>query len=88
MYYVYIIKCDDNKFYTGSTSDLTKRYLDHKHGKGGKFTKDRTVVALLYSEIYQTKDEVLKREKQIKGWRREKKENLIKYGKPILSTQS
>ena len=86
MYFVYFIKCDDGKFYTGFTSNLDKRYLDHKFGKGGKFTKDRKVVKLLYHEQFKTEEEALKREKQIKGWRREKKENLIKYGKPYPPT--
>lgn len=84
MWYVYIIECDDGKFYTGFTSNLNKRYFDHKYGKGGKFTKDRKVIALRYYELYSTQKEALKREKQIKGWRREKKLNLIKFGKPII----
>ncbi len=84
MWYVYIIKCNDGKFYTGITSNLQKRYLEHKYGKGGKFTRDRKVLELRYFERYKNEKEALKRERQIKGWRHEKKENLIRYDKPFL----
>jgi predicted GIY-YIG superfamily endonuclease len=84
MWHVYIIECADGKFYTGATSNLNQRYLNHKYGKGGKFTKDRKVIALRYCELRPTQKEALEREKQIKGWRREKKLNLIKFGKPII----
>lgn len=83
MYFVYIIECDDKKFYTGVTSNLNRRYLEHKHGKGGKFTKDRKVIKFLYSESFLSKIDAFNRERQIKGWRREKKINLIKYKHPI-----
>jgi len=73
MYYIYIIGCNDGKFYTGITNSLNRRFLEHKYGKGGKFTKDRKVLKLLYSEKYLYKKDALKREKQIKGWRHEKK---------------
>jgi len=82
MWYVYIIKCNDGKLYTGTTSNLGRRYLEHKYGKGGKFTRERKVIKLLYSEKYLNSKEAFGRERQIKGWRREKKENLIKFGKP------
>jgi len=84
MWYVYIIECNDGKFYTGVTCNIDRRYLEHKYGKGGKFTKDRKIIKLLYSEQYLNQKDALKRERQIKGWRHEKKENLIKYGKPYL----
>jgi putative endonuclease len=47
-------------------------------------TQNYTAIKLLYTEQYPTKHEALKREKQIKGWRREKKLNLIKFGKPVI----
>ncbi len=78
MWYTYIILCEDGSLYTGATSDLDRRYQDHKNGKGGKFTKDRKVEKLLYFEKFGTEREALKRERQIKGWRREKKLNIIK----------
>ncbi len=77
MWFVYIIKCEDNSFYTGVTNDLDRRFLEHKNKKGGHYTSSHTVVERIYSEKFETKPEALKRERQIKGWRREKKLNLI-----------
>lgn len=82
-YFVYILKCQKNKFYVGFTSDLRKRIKDHQSGNGCLFTKSRRPVELAYFEVLSDFMTAKLRENQIKGWRREKKENLIKYGKPI-----
>ncbi len=83
MYYVYLIQCDDGSFYTGVTSNLKRRFGEHKTKSGSWHTKLHKPIKLLYTEEYRTKAEALKREKQIKGWRREKKYNLIEFGRPI-----
>ena len=44
--YVYIVKCQDNTFYTGWTTDLVKRINAHNHGKGAKYTKARRPVEM------------------------------------------
>lgn len=63
MWFVYI--CDrSGMLYTGITTDLANRMLQHE-------------AKLLYSEVYQDKETAAKREKQIKGWRRKKKLELI-----------
>lgn len=85
MYYVYLIQCNDGSFYTGITSNLERRFKEHKTKSGGWHTKLHKPIKLLYSERYKIKREALSREKQIKGWRREKKMNLIKFGKPVLT---
>lgn len=74
--YVYIIKCQDSSLYTGITWDLKKREKEHNTGKV-LFTKNRRPAKLIYWEKYKTRKEAAKREKEIKGWRREKKEKLI-----------
>jgi len=84
MYYVYLIQCDDGSFYTGATLNLKRRFVEHKTKSGGWHTKLHKATKILYKESYLTKQEALKRERRIKGWRREKKENLIKFGKPVL----
>ena len=84
MYFVYLIQCGDGTFYTGIAKDVERRFLEHKAGKGARYTRARKVVKVLYTEEYISKSQALKREAQIKGWRREKKLNLIKFGKPIL----
>jgi len=78
MWFTYIIQCKDNSFYTGITSDLQRRFQEHKEGKGGKYTSSHKVLKLMFSESFTTKGEALKREIQLKGWSHQKKENLIR----------
>lgn len=81
---IYILSGPQNHLYIGCTADKEKRIKRHKSGDGAKFTKRNKVYELVYSEKFPTLIEAKRREKQIKGWRREKKENLIKYGKPYI----
>ncbi|PIR42109.1 MAG: hypothetical protein COV30_00200 [Candidatus Yanofskybacteria bacterium CG10_big_fil_rev_8_21_14_0_10_37_15] len=83
MYFVYLIQCGDGTFYTGIAKDVERRFLEHKAGKGARYTRARRVVKILHTEKFNDKSQALRREAQIKGWRREKKLNLIKFGKPI-----
>ncbi len=76
-YWVYIIECIDGHLYTGLTWNLKKRLSEHNEGLT-LFTKNRLPIKLLYQEKFETRVEAAKREKEIKGWRREKKEILIK----------
>jgi putative endonuclease len=76
--------CKNKSIYTGITNDPKRRFSEHSTGKGGKHTKMYPAIEMLRTEEFKTKTEALKREKQIKGWRREKKINLIKYGCPVL----
>ena len=78
MWFVYILKCKDGSFYTGITNDLKRRFSEHKDRKGGHYTNSHTVERIAYFEKLKTKSAALKREHQIKSWRREKKLNLIK----------
>ena len=83
MYFVYLLKCVDGSFYTGVAADYQKRFHEHKEGKGGRYTRLHKPEKLVYVERFETEMEALQRERQIKGWRREKKENLIRHGKPM-----
>ncbi len=85
MYKVYILRNQKNHLYIGSTSDIDKRIYRHNKGEGAEFTKRNKDFSLVYSETYTTLLQARRREKQIKGWRREKKENLIKYGRPMIN---
>ena len=77
-YYVYILKCADGSFYTGSTNDLSKRFTEHQIGTSpSAYTFSRRPVELVWSEEVETYREALTHEKQIKGWNRAKKEALI-----------
>lgn len=77
-YFVYILKCVDQSLYVGCTNNLEKRIKQHNESKfGAHYTKTRRPVTLLYSESFSTLREARQREIEIKGWRREKKLNLI-----------
>ncbi len=75
--YVYILRCSDGSYYTGSTTDLELRLEQHKAGLGANYTHKRLPVTLVYTEEYLRIDDAFYREKQIQGWSRKKKEALI-----------
>ncbi len=75
--YLYILECVDGSYYTGSTTDLEKRLLQHQAGIGAKHTRKRLPVKLVYFEEFDRIDAAFQREKQIQGWSRQKKEALI-----------
>ena len=76
-HYTYILECADGSLYTGYTPDLEKRVETHNAGKGAKYTRGRRPVKLVYSEKYDTKEEAMRREYQIKHLKREEKLALI-----------
>lgn len=78
MNYVYILKCSDDTLYTGYTNDLKKRLKAHNDGKGAKYTKCRRPCKMVYHEEFETKNEALSREAQIKKLSRIEKLKLIK----------
>lgn len=77
MYFVYIIECGDKSLYTGITNDLERRFDEHKNGIGGHYTSSKEVVRILYTEEHPDRSSALKREAEIKGWKRNKKLDLI-----------
>lgn len=78
MWYVYVLLCEDGSLYTGSSNSPRERFVDHKNGKGGKYTRSHKPVKLLYIEQLESKSEALKREIEIKSWNREEKIKLLK----------
>ncbi len=77
-FWVYILPCADESYYTGHTDDLEKRLVDHYEGQCGGYTAIRMPVELVFSEEFNTREEALAFERQIKGWSRKMKEALIK----------
>lgn len=75
--YVYILRCSDGSFYTGSTIDIDQRLHEHQEGRGANHTKKRLPVDLVYCQEYTSIAEAFEREKQIQGWSRRKKTSLI-----------
>jgi putative endonuclease len=77
-YYVYILKCADNSYYTGFTSDLEHRIAIHQEGHDpDSYTYSRRPVELVYADYFLDPKAAITFEKQIKGWSRAKKEALI-----------
>ena len=77
--YVYILKCSDNTYYTGITSHLKKRLIEHKTGKHkNSYTYYRRPIKLVFVSEFTDIKLAISREKQIKKWSRVKKEALIK----------
>lgn len=77
-WFFYIARCRDDSLYSGITNDLEGRLKAHNGGTGAKYTFGRRPVTLVYSERYGSVSEARKREAQIKGWPKNKKEQLIK----------
>lgn len=81
MNYTYILKCADGSLYTGWTNDLEKRVIEHNEGRGAKYTKPRRPVELMYYEVFDTKQEAMRREYAIKQMSRLEKINLYSVDK-------
>jgi putative endonuclease len=77
MPYMYILKCADGSFYTGSTVNLEKRIWEHNNDLGANHTKSRLPVELVFCEEFAQIDEAFYKEKQVQGWSRAKKIALI-----------
>jgi putative endonuclease len=73
MWFVYILLCEDNSLYTGSSNNVGKRFADHLKGKGGKYTRSHKPVKMVFSEKLESKSIALKREIEIKSWTRTQK---------------
>ena len=82
-YWVYILSNKINSvLYIGVTNDLYRRYLEHRNGMIEGFTKKYRCHSLVYYESYANIEEAIAREKELKGWSREKKETLIRSLNP------
>lgn len=77
-WFVYIIECLDGSYYTGKTWKPELRYEQHLSGLGSKYTAGHGIKRLAYMEEHDSFESASLREKQIQGWTRKKKENLIK----------
>lgn len=77
-WFVYILECEDKSLYVGATNNLERRLIEHKKGKGSKFVRSRKASKIVYSEEFSDKYEAYRREREIKGFSRQKKSKLIK----------
>ncbi|MEA1926170.1 MAG: GIY-YIG nuclease family protein [Patescibacteria group bacterium] len=77
-FYVYIMASARGTLYIGVTNDLEKRAWEHKNNVVEGFSKKYFCHKLIYFEHFSYINDAIAREKQLKGWRRSKKENLIR----------
>ena len=83
LYYVYILTNQtDQVMYIGVTNDLARRLYAHKSHLVEGFTRDYRVDKLVYYETTTDVTAAIAREKQLKGWRREKKNALVQQTNP------
>jgi len=80
MYYVYIVRTNDNRLYIGHTSHLDRRLFEHARGKfGAKFLKDHgKCFHVIHFEVFESRTAAMRRERQLKRWSRAKKEALVR----------
>jgi putative endonuclease len=84
-WFVYMVRCSDGTYYTGVTTDLTRRVAEHNGmgglHKGAKYTKTRRPVELVYSEPGESRSSVQKREAVVRHYSRVEKQKLITMSK-------
>ena len=83
-YFVYILKCSDESYYTGITNNLEKRINEHQSCIIKGYTSSRLPVKLVFSEKFSDVNHAIRLEKQLKGWNRKKKEALINGNLDLL----
>ena len=79
-FFVYILKCRDNTFYTGYTPDLARRVKTHNESKGAKYTRSRLPVKLVWSKCCKSKSAAMSAEVKIKQLTRKEKDKLVGAG--------
>lgn len=83
-YYVYVMSSKSGVLYIGATSDIERRVSEHKRGLIEGFTKKYKVTRLVYVEEFERAAEMVTRERQLKGWTRRKKLELIHRQNPEM----
>ena len=76
-FFVYILKCSDGSYYAGHTDQMEARLAAHQSGHISGYTNDRRPVELAFLEELSSRDDAFRRERQINGWSRSKKEALM-----------
>jgi putative endonuclease len=77
VHHVYVLACADGTYYTGYTTDVTRRVAEHDAGEGAKYTRGRTPVELVHVETFEARSPALEREYEIKQLDRAAKERLV-----------
>jgi putative endonuclease len=89
MAWMYIVRCSNGAFYTGSTTQpVEARVWQHNEGDGANFTRRNRPVTLVCCEEWDRIDDAFAREKQVQGWSRAKKQALIDGAGALLPALS
>jgi putative endonuclease len=72
-WFVYILECANGALYVGSTEDVEKRFIRHVAGNASDFTRRHCPIRILFREEYPTLEAAVRRERQLKGWKKAKK---------------
>ncbi len=75
--FVYLLRCSDGTLYCGWTNDLDRRFAAHAAGTGGRYTRSRLPVELVWSRPLSSRSEAMSEEARIKRLSRAEKEALI-----------
>ncbi|MGN0719662.1 MAG: GIY-YIG nuclease family protein [Anaerovoracaceae bacterium] len=75
--YTYLLRCADGSLYCGWTNDLVKRLAAHNAGTGGRYTRSRLPVELVWYTVSETKQQAMRLEARIKQLRHSQKEALV-----------
>ena len=84
-FWIYILRCADNSFYSGHTDNLDMRIGEHRSGIYPGYTANRLPVSLVWSQECASREEALSAERQIKNWSRRKKEAMIRGEWDVVS---
>jgi len=77
-YFVYILRCNDDTYYTGVTNNIERRFAEHQSGEDiNSYTYKRRPIYLVFYSTFSDIDIAIEKEKQIKRWSKKKKEALI-----------
>lgn len=89
-YFVYVLRTSSNTLYIGQTNNLKKRLQEHKAktSKSAKYLRLFSSFDLVYKEEYPTRIEAMRREIQLKGWPKAKKESLVRSAKIASNVHS
>jgi putative endonuclease len=89
--YLYVLLCRDGSYYVGTTRDgLDRRVAEHNAGRYGGYTASRRPVRLVFEQEFERIEDAIAAERRIKGWRRAKKEALMRGdfdALPILASR-
>jgi putative endonuclease len=77
-WHLYMVRCSDGSLYTGIARDPEERVRVHNQGQGAEYAARRRPVVLVYSERHASQSAARWRELQVKAWRAEKKERLVR----------